>query len=47
VGQPILIPVDMGTESYVVIGEKRVLSETFGSSCHGAGRLLSRGAASK
>jgi len=47
VGQPILIPGDMGTESYVVIGEKRVLSETFGSSCHGAGRLLSRSAASK
>lgn len=46
-GQPVLIPGDMGTESYVVIGEKKVLTETFGSSCHGAGRLLSRSAASK
>ena len=47
VGQPVLIPGDMGTESYVVVGEEKVLSETFGSSCHGAGRLLSRSAASK
>lgn len=46
-GQPVLIPGDMGTESYVVVGEKQVLTETFGSSCHGAGRLLSRNAASK
>lgn len=47
VGQPVLVPGDMGTESYVVVGEKEVLTETFGSSCHGAGRILSRNAASK
>jgi tRNA-splicing ligase RtcB len=46
-GHPVLIPGDMGTESFVVVGEKKVLTETFGSSCHGAGRLLSRSAASK
>ncbi|MCP4680739.1 MAG: RtcB family protein [Desulfobacterales bacterium] len=41
VGQPVLIPGDMGTYSYVLAGAEGAI-ETFGSSCHGAGRLLSR-----
>lgn len=42
VGQPVLVPGDMGRVSYVLVGAPRALDETFGSSCHGAGRLLSR-----
>jgi len=45
VGQPVLIPGDMGRYSYVLAGTARAMEETFGSSCHGAGRLLSRGGA--
>jgi tRNA-splicing ligase RtcB len=47
VGQPVLIPGDMGRYSYVLRGTARAMEETFGSSCHGAGRLLSRHAALK
>jgi tRNA-splicing ligase RtcB (3'-phosphate/5'-hydroxy nucleic acid ligase) len=47
VGQPILIPGDMGTASYVLTGTQRAMDETFGSTCHGAGRVLSRTAAKK
>jgi tRNA-splicing ligase RtcB len=46
-GQPILIPGDMGTASYVMIGTQQAMDETFGSTCHGAGRRLSRKAAKK
>ncbi len=42
VGQPVLIPGDMGTGSYVLVGTPRAMDETFGSSCHGAGRVRSR-----
>ena len=42
VGQPVLIPGDMGTGSYVLAGTQRAMEETFGSSCHGAGRVKSR-----
>lgn len=42
VGQPILIPGDMGRASYVLCGTERAMAETFGSTCHGAGRLMSR-----
>jgi len=42
VGQPVLIPGDMGTNSYVLAGAQGAMEESFGSSCHGAGRLLSR-----
>ncbi len=42
VGQPVLIPGDMGTGSYVLVGTERAMEETFGSSCHGAGRVRSR-----
>lgn len=42
VGQPVLIPGDMGTGSYVLVGTQRAMEESFGSSCHGAGRVKSR-----
>lgn len=41
-GQPVLIPGDMGRYSYVLLGTANAMSDTFGSTCHGAGRLLSR-----
>ncbi len=47
VGQPVLIPGSMGTCSYVLVGTERAMDETFGSSCHGAGRAMSRHAAKK
>lgn len=47
VGQPILIPGDMGTASFIMVGTKKAMEETFGSTCHGAGRVLSRKAAKK
>ncbi len=47
VGQPILIPGDMGTASYVLAGTQKAMDETFGSTCHGAGRAMSRKAAKK
>ena len=42
VGQPVLIPGDMGRYSYVLVGTEQAMAETFGSTCHGAGRVLSR-----
>ncbi len=45
VGQPVLIPGDMGTASYILVGTQRAMEETFGSTAHGAGRHLSRHAA--
>ncbi len=47
VGQPILIPGDMGTASFIMVGTEKAMEETFGSTCHGAGRVLSRTAAKK
>ncbi|MBU0988465.1 MAG: RtcB family protein [Proteobacteria bacterium] len=47
VGQPVIIPGDMGTASYVLVGTPKAMEETFGSTCHGAGRVLSRKAAKK
>jgi tRNA-splicing ligase RtcB len=47
VGQPVLIPGDMGRYSYVLVGTERAFKETFGSSCHGAGRKMSRKQAKK
>ena len=47
VGQPVLVPGDMGRASYVLVGTETALAETFGSTCHGAGRVLSRTAAKK
>ncbi len=45
VGQPVLIPGDMGTASYVLVGTQMAMEESFGSTCHGAGRVMSRHAA--
>jgi tRNA-splicing ligase RtcB (3'-phosphate/5'-hydroxy nucleic acid ligase) len=47
VGQPVLIPGDMGTASYVLLGTEQAMAQTFGSSCHGAGRRKSRKQAMK
>jgi tRNA-splicing ligase RtcB len=47
IGQPVLIPGDMGRYSYVLVGTQRAMVETFGSTCHGAGRLQSRSAAKR
>jgi tRNA-splicing ligase RtcB len=47
VGQPVLIPGDMGRYSYVMAGNDAAYRETFGSSCHGAGRRMSRNQAKK
>jgi tRNA-splicing ligase RtcB len=46
-GQPVIIPGDMGRNSYLLIGTQKAVEETFGTSCHGAGRLMSRTAAVK
>jgi tRNA-splicing ligase RtcB len=46
-GQPVLIPGDMGTGSYVLVGTEKAMEKTFGSTCHGAGRVMSRAAAIK
>ncbi len=47
IGQPVLIPGDMGRFSYVLVGTEQAMKETFGSTCHGAGRLQSRSAAKR
>ncbi|MFH0912426.1 MAG: RtcB family protein [Patescibacteria group bacterium] len=46
-GQPVLIPGSMGTASYVLAGTQQAMEQTFGSVCHGAGRVLSRHQATK
>jgi tRNA-splicing ligase RtcB (3'-phosphate/5'-hydroxy nucleic acid ligase) len=46
-GQPVLIPGSMGTASYVLVGTERAMRETFGTVCHGAGRVMSRTAAKR
>jgi len=47
IGQPILIPGDMGRVSYILVGTEKAMQETWGSTCHGAGRRESRAAAKK
>jgi len=47
IGQPVLIPGSMGTPSYVLIGTEKAMEETFGSTCHGSGRVMSRAAAKR
>jgi tRNA-splicing ligase RtcB len=47
VGQPVLVPGDMGRCSFIAVGTEKAMAETFGSTCHGAGRILSRGAAKR
>jgi tRNA-splicing ligase RtcB len=46
-GQPVIIPGDMGSESWLLVGTDKAMRESFGSACHGAGRRLSRGAAKR
>ncbi|OQA58216.1 MAG: RNA-splicing ligase RtcB [Candidatus Omnitrophica bacterium ADurb.Bin277] len=46
-GQPVIIPGDMGRNSYLLAGTQQAMDETFGSCCHGAGRAMSRTAALK
>jgi len=45
VGQPVLVPGDMGRHSYLLVGTEQAMQQTWGSTCHGAGRTLSRHAA--
>ncbi|MCJ7727961.1 MAG: RtcB family protein, partial [Actinobacteria bacterium] len=47
IGQPVIIPGDMGRYSYILLGTEKAMSESFGSTCHGAGRLMSRTKAKK
>jgi tRNA-splicing ligase RtcB len=47
VGQPVLVPGSMGTASYVLVGTDKAMELTFGSTCHGAGRMMSRTQARK
>ncbi len=47
IGQPVLIPGSMGTASFVLVGTSGSMAQTFGSTCHGAGRVMSRSQAKK
>ncbi len=47
IGQPVIIPGDMGRASWVLVGQDGSMRQTFGSACHGAGRVMSRTAAIK
>ncbi len=42
IGQPVIIPGDMGRASYLLVGTQKAFEETWGSTCHGAGRMMSR-----
>ncbi len=46
-GQPVIIPGDMGRYSFLLVGTERAMAETFGTTCHGAGRVMSRAQAKK
>lgn len=47
IGQPVIIPGDMGRASWVLVGQPAAMTKTFGTTCHGAGRVMSRTAAIK
>ncbi len=47
IGQPVIIPGDMGRNSYLLAGTQKAMEDTFGSTCHGAGRVKSRTAATR
>jgi tRNA-splicing ligase RtcB len=47
IGQPVIIPGDMGRYSYILTGTEKAMKDSFGSTCHGAGRILSRTKAKK
>jgi len=47
IGQPVIIPGDMGRYSYLAVGTETAMEKTFGSTCHGAGRVMSRAQSKK
>ncbi len=47
VGQPVLVPGDMGRYSFVLVGAPQAMEQTFGTVCHGAGRMMSRAQAKR
>jgi tRNA-splicing ligase RtcB len=47
IGQPVLVPGSMGTASFVLVGTAGTMAQTFGSTCHGAGRVMSRAQAKR
>ena len=47
IGQPVIIPGDMGRYSYILLGTEKAMQDSFGSTCHGAGRMMSRTKAKK
>jgi tRNA-splicing ligase RtcB len=47
IGQPVLVPGSMGTASWVLVGTDTSMQQSFGSTCHGAGRTMSRSQAKK
>jgi tRNA-splicing ligase RtcB len=47
IGQPVIIPGDMGRASWVLVGQDGSMQRSFGTCCHGAGRVMSRTAAAK
>lgn len=47
IGQPVLVPGSMGTASWVLVGTEQSMQRSFGSTCHGAGRMMSRAQAKK
>jgi tRNA-splicing ligase RtcB len=47
IGQPVMVPGDMGRYSFICVGTERAMAETWGSTCHGAGRMMSRHAAKR
>jgi tRNA-splicing ligase RtcB len=47
IGQPVIIPGSMGTASWILLGNKKSLELSFGSTAHGAGRMISRSAAKR
>jgi tRNA-splicing ligase RtcB len=47
IGQPVLVPGSMGTASWVLVGTEKSMQQSFGSTCHGAGRIMSRSKAKK
>jgi tRNA-splicing ligase RtcB len=47
IGQPVIIPGDMGRNSYLLVGTEQAMKETWGTTCHGAGRVMSRGEATR
>jgi tRNA-splicing ligase RtcB len=47
IGQPVIVPGDMGTASYLMAGTQGAMENTFGSTCHGAGRFMSRSKAKR